>query len=88
MSTALQQRAQAFVARPVPADLDYAPGSIAERIINAYARDGRIGSDPELVQLLEIAVMEAPTAAAAKTGAAREYLDESAAILAEIAAQG
>jgi predicted transcriptional regulator len=81
MSTALQTRAKAFVAKPVPSGLDYVLGSIAERIIAQYAEEGRLEVDSEMGELVELAMMEAAPAVDQHEGAARDYMAESAAIL-------
>jgi hypothetical protein len=85
MSNSLQQRAQQFLQRPVPPELDYVSGSMAERLIAAYAKQGAAALDDEARELLEICLMETESAIDEKTGAARDYLQESADILQGIA---
>lgn len=80
MSPELKRRAEDFLRRPVPPELDYVPGSIAEQAIAAYARDGRLDLQGEFGELIELSAMEAE-AAAERGGAAAAYLGESAAIL-------
>lgn len=81
MSDSLQSRAKAFVARTVPSDLDYMPGSIAERVITQYADEGKLEVDSEFAELIELTAMEAASTINGHNGAAREYMAESAAIL-------
>ena len=81
MSDRLQQRAKAFLTRPIPKDLDYAPGSISERLIAAYAEQVPAALDEELRELLELCVVEAEAAAEGAAGELRDYLEESAGIL-------
>jgi hypothetical protein len=80
MSRALQQRAVAFLARPVPRGVSYAPGSIAERILAAYAGEGRLAADAELVELLELCLAETAAAIDSHRGEAAAYFRESATI--------
>lgn len=84
MSDSLRQRARAFLQSPIPKDLDYAPGSIAERVIAAYADQGAAGLDGELRELLEICVMESEGAAGQAQGEVKAYFEESAGILGAI----
>ena len=85
MSAELQARAKAFVARQVPPTLDYAPGSIAERVLQHYADKGTLERDSEYAELLELATAEAARAVDRHDGDAREYLAEGASILSAIA---
>lgn len=77
----LQDRAKAFLKRPIPKGVNYVPDSISERFIASYAENGKIDLDPELAELLEICVDEGERAAKKHSGEAREYFEESAAIL-------
>ncbi len=77
----LQQRAKAFLKRPIPEGMPYVPDSISERFIAEYAQTGAVKLDGELLELLEICVMEGDNAAQQNTGAQRDFFTESAAIL-------
>jgi hypothetical protein len=84
---ALQQRAAAFLARPIPDELrpNYVCGSLAERMIAACARNEAI--DPELLELAELAIGEYDDiVVSAKTGELRSYFAGSRDLLAEIVA--
>jgi hypothetical protein len=85
MADSLRQRAQQFLQRPVPPELDYVPGSMAEGLIAAYAKGGAAAIDDEARELLELCLMETGDAIGRHAGAARDYLQESAAILQGIA---
>ena len=83
----LRQRAIAFLAQAVPAELqpDYAAGSLADRVIAACGRNERI--DPELLELAELASGEYDEfIAGAKTRELRAYYTESRDLLAGILA--
>ena len=84
MSATLQARAKAFVGRAVPKELDYAPGSIAERVIAQYAEAGALEAGSDFAELIELATMEAAAAVDRHDGQARAYMAESAVILEEI----
>ena len=81
MSVTLQQRAQAFLKRPIPADMTYVADSMSERFIAAYAKHGRVDLDPELTELLEICAAEGERAAQQRSGDEQAFFIESAAIL-------
>ena len=86
----LQERAKAFLNRPIPEGMAYAPDSISERLIREYAAAGNAGTireDPELLELLAICVMEAEAVAEAKSGEEKAFFEESAAILRAIYAE-
>jgi hypothetical protein len=86
MSDTLQQRAKAFLKWPVPGELDFVPGSMAEKVITMYAEAGKLPDDGELLDLLQIVVMESQSSAEDRPeGPAKDYLAESAAILTGIA---
>ena len=80
-ANALQERARAFLQRPIPKGMAYVPDSISERFIATYAADGKVELDSELAELLGICVTEARTAAGAKSGEEAEFYRESAEIL-------
>ena len=82
MSAELQARAIAFLERPIPAGINYAPNSIAERMITTYAKRGGLPDDAEAVELLELAAMESTAMADQLTDpVAVDYFRENAAIL-------
>ena len=81
MPAALQERAKAFLKRPVPAGIDYVPGSMAELFIAAYAKRGKAAPDAESREMMELCAMEAEAAAAARRGEPAAYFRETAAIL-------
>ncbi len=82
MSAELQARARAFLQRTIPATIHYAPGSIAERLIAAYARNGQLPEDAETMELAGLAAAESTATAEQLTDpAAVEYFRENAAIL-------
>lgn len=85
----LQHRAAAFLARPIPVELQphYVADSIAERIITACAQGEAL--DPDLRELAEIAAPEYDELAAqARTDELRAYYAESHALLAAILRAG
>ena len=86
MSGSLRERCRAFLERPVPAGVDYVPGSVAETVLRLAAEATPL--DPELLELLELCIPESREAAKRHTGEARDYFRASAALLEEIAAQG
>lgn len=77
----LQQRARAFLQRPVPDGMAYVPDSISERFIATYAEEGRVKLDGELAELLELCVMEAELAADSKSGDEAAFFRESHEVL-------
>ncbi len=81
MSVTLQQRAQAFLKRPIPPEMTYIADSISERFIAAYAKTGRVVLDPELTELLEICAAEGERAAKQRSGDEQAFFIESVAIL-------
>lgn len=81
----LQQRAKAFLERPIPKGMPYVPDSISERFIAEYAATGKVVLDGETHELLQICVLEGDNTAQQKQGAEREFFMESAAILRVIA---
>ena len=87
MSNQLQQRAQSFLERPIPDGLPYAPDSMSERFVRAYATDGVVELDAELTELLGICVMEAEFASKSKSPEEAEFFGESCEILSEILAE-
>ena len=85
MSTELRARARAFLNRGIPAGIDYAPDSIAERIIATYANRGRLPTGDENGELIELAHMECSAMADQMTDpSAAEYFRECAGILAAL----
>lgn len=81
----LRQRAAAFLALPIPAELqpDYVADSLADRVIAACARNE--GIDPELLELAELASGEYDGfIAGARTGELRSYYTGSRDLLAAI----
>lgn len=86
---ALRQRATAFRARPVPAELQpgFVADSLADRLIAACARNE--GFEPELLELAELACGEYEAfIAGARTEELRLYFAESRDLLTEIIAAG
>lgn len=84
----LQERAQAFLNRPIPAELAnrYVPGSLSELFIGNYAANGSL--DPESAELIGICALESDAAVDRyKTPEAKEYFGECASILAAIEAE-
>jgi len=81
MSAQIQDRAKRFIKQPVPADIDYVPGSIAERLITTYASDGALQRDDETREMTELTLMETDAMVSKETGAAQAYFHESAEIL-------
>ena len=77
----LQNRVIAFLERPVPADVDYVGDSLAERLLRAYAEDGRLEGDPEELELLGLCVLESRAAAEEGGPARRAWFTESADLL-------
>ncbi|KAA0251600.1 hypothetical protein FBQ97_11525 [Acidobacteria bacterium ACD] len=82
----LAERCRVFLAREVPAGLDYVSGSIAERVL-AMAANG-IPLDEELAELVPLCVQESRTRAEDLPGDARAYLLASADLLEEIGREG
>ncbi len=86
--TALQERAQAFLNRPIPAELakKYVPGSISELYIGNYVVNDLL--DAEGADLLAICAYEAEDAVNRyKTPETKAYFSECAGILAAIEAE-
>lgn len=84
----LQERSQAFLNRPIPAELakKYVPGSLSELFIGTYAADGSL--DAESAELIRIYASESDAAADRyETPEAKEYFGECASILAAIEAE-
>ena len=82
----LRERVVAFLDRPVPPELNYAPGSIAELVLATYAETGTI-EDAELHGLLEICVSEADGVVSPEDPPdVQAYLRESAELLRAISA--
>ena len=84
----LQERAQAFLNRPIPAELakKYVPGSLSELFIGSYVAVGTL--DAESAELIGICAFESDAAADRyKTPEAKEYFAECASILAAIEAE-
>lgn len=84
MSVTLQQRAQAFLKRPIPPEMTYIADSMSERFITAYAKNGRLDLNPELTELLELCAAESEHAAQQKSGDEQSFFQECAGILYEI----
>jgi hypothetical protein len=80
MAADLRTRATAFLKRPVPLGISYAPASIAETLIAAYA-GGSLGRDPEVEELLEMCVQESLSTAEENSGEAAAFFHENAEIL-------
>jgi hypothetical protein len=80
-AVSLQQRAKAFLERPIPKGMPYVPDSISERFIAEYAATGKVMLDGESRELLQLCVVEGDNAAQQKQGTEREFFLESAAIL-------
>jgi len=88
MSAELQTRAKAFLARPVPATMNYVPDSIAERFIRVYAQEGQLSEDGEAMELLGLAAMESSAMAdQSKDQQVAEYFRESSALLESMLAE-
>jgi hypothetical protein len=83
----LQTRAREFLERPVPEDVDYVEESLAERILAAYAEEGRIDSDPEQLELLELCLQETRSAQEEGSAARRAWFKESGDLLEAILAE-
>ncbi len=77
----LQERAKAFLEKPIPKGMPYAPNSITERFIAEYATTGKIMLDVESRELLQLCVFEGNNTAQRKKAAEREFFLESSAIL-------
>jgi hypothetical protein len=77
----LQERARAFLQRPIPEGMAYAPDSISERFIASYAAEGKADLDAELTELLGMCATEARRAAKAKSGGEAACFRESGEIL-------
>ena len=78
----LQERAQAFLDRPIPTELSkkYIPGSLSEMLIGACAAGDALNA--EGAELLSICVVESDAAAERyKTPDAKAYFRECANIL-------
>jgi len=85
----LQQRAAAFLARPIPEELhpDYLSDSLADRLIAACARNEAI--DPEALELAELASGEyEELIAAAQSEELKTYYATSRDLLVEIVEAG
>jgi hypothetical protein len=87
MSAQLRARAKAFLERPIPQGMPYVPDSISERFLVAYATDGKLDVDPEMLDLLEICILEGHNAADTKSGDEADFFRESAEILEAIQAE-
>ena len=88
MSAELQTRAKDFLARPVPATMNYVPDSIAERFIRVYAQEGQLSEDGEAMELLGLAAMESSAMAdQSKDQQVAEYLRASSALLESMLAE-
>ena len=83
MSVELQARARAFLQRPIPVGIDYAPDSLAERFIATYAARGKLPEDDEASELLELACLESSAISDQfkNEPAASDYFRENASIL-------
>ena len=82
MSAELQARAKAFLERTIPAGIEYAPNSIAERLIATYARCGLLPDDGETAELLALAAMESSAMAGQLTDpVVVDYFRENSLIL-------
>src|SRR6266478_567861 len=80
----LQERTKAFLARPIPEDLDYVPDSFAERFLAQYAQDGQLTLEPETAELLALMVQDTKANPIEYKPDARGYMAESQAILEQI----
>jgi len=89
MSAELQARARAFLQRPIPAGIDYAPDSLAERFIATYAARGGLPEDDEAVELLGLACLESSAMSdqLRNDPAASDYFRENALILERMLAE-
>lgn len=83
----LQSRVIAFLGQAVPDDVDYVADSMAERILSAYAKGGRIDSDPDQLELLELCLLESRAAAEEGGPGRRAWFNESADLLEAIQAE-
>jgi hypothetical protein len=81
----LQDRAKVFLKRPIPADMDYVPDSLAERFLTEYAQNGHLTLEPETAEILAIMVSdhEANPLDQYNPGEC-EYITDSQKLLAEI----
>lgn len=85
----LRERAAAFLARPIPGELQphYVPDSLADRLLAACGRNEEI--DPEALELAELACGEFDELiAAARTEELKTYYVRSRDLLAEIVHAG
>lgn len=89
MSSELQTRARAFLQRPIPSGIDYAPDSLAERFIATYAARGGLPEDDEATELLGLACLESSALSEqfSNNPAARDYFQENASILEKMLAE-
>jgi len=88
--TNLQERAQAFLDRPIPAELAkrYVSGSLSELFIRRYAAEGTLAVNEETAELIELCAMESEAGAEGRnTPEAKAYFEECASILAAILAE-
>ncbi len=82
----LKTRAKQFLGQPVPAEIKYVPGSIAEIYIQNYAQGGKF--DPELLELGELASMTLDEAIDShSTAEAKAYFANCKSIIDEIAGE-
>ena len=87
--THLQQRADAFLKRSIPAELKphYVPDSMTDQLLAYYVVHGSL-DDPESLELLEICAMEAEAAAdRQKTQESKAFFRDCADILQSILAE-
>ena len=80
----LQERTKAFLAQPIPEDLDYIPDSLADRFLIQYAEDGKLTLDPETAELLGLIVQDTKAHPIEYKPNAEAYMAESQAILEHI----
>ena len=83
----LQRRVREFLERPVPEDVGYVEESLAERILTAYADEGRLDADPEQLELLELCLQETRGAEQEGSPARRAWFKASGDLLEAILAE-
>jgi hypothetical protein len=83
----LQSRAKAFLERDIPEDVNYMADSLAERLLTAYAEEGRLDADPETLELLDLCILESQDAAEEGSPARQAWFRESLELLEAIRAE-
>jgi hypothetical protein len=81
MTTSLQERARAFLIRPIPEGMPYVSDSLAERFIREYAANGTLQLDAELAEMLYLCSTVAFEGKARWSNQEKEYMTESGQIL-------